>query len=184
VNIFQKERKYMADQIAEIAEGIMEAMGRISSFWGFGKIMGQLYGLLYLSFKPLTLDEMADSLAVSKGNISINIRTLERWNMVKRIWVKGDRKDYYEAETDFWKIVKGVLREREKKEFDQALASVSNNLKKAENAHKQYKKPETAVFIERLKKLEDFFMTLDKLVGVLLTLEDLKRNLPGFSKKR
>jgi DNA-binding transcriptional regulator GbsR (MarR family) len=174
----------MSNSLEEIREGIMEAMGRISSFWGFSKIMGQLYGLLYLSFKPLTLDEMAESLAVSKGNISINIRTLERWNMVKRIWVKGDRKDYYEAEADFWKIVKGVLREREKKEFDQALASVSNNLKKAENAHKQDKKPESAVVIERLKKLEDFFVTLDKVVGVLLTLEDLKRNFLGFSKKR
>ena len=136
LNIFQKEEKYMSNTPEEIREGIMEAMGRITSFWGFSKIMGQVYGLLYLSFKPLTLDEMADSLAVSKGNVSINIRTLERWNMVKPVWVKGDRKDYYEAETDFWKIVKGVLREREKKEFDQALSTVSNYRKKVEDIHK------------------------------------------------
>jgi DNA-binding transcriptional regulator GbsR (MarR family) len=127
---------------------------------------------------------MADSLAVSKGNVSINIRTLERWNMVKPVWVKGDRKDYYEAETYFWKIVKGVLREREKKEFDQALSTVSNYRKKVEDIHKHAKKPETAIIIERMKKLEDFFVTLDKLVSVLLTLEDLKRNFLGFSKKR
>ena len=75
----------MSDQIEEISEGIMEAMGRISSFWGFSKIVGQLYGLLYLSFKPLTLDEMAEKLSVSKGNVSINIRTLERWNMVRPV---------------------------------------------------------------------------------------------------
>ena len=174
----------MADQIQEIAEGIMEAMGRISSFWGFSKIVGQLYGLLYLSFKPLTLDEMAERLSVSKGNVSINIRTLERWNMVRPVWVKGDRKDYYEAEPDFWKIVKGVLREREKKEFDQAIATAGRYRKKAEELHKHAKNPVTALVIERLKNLEDFFMTLDKLVGVLLTLEDLKRNLLGFPKKR
>jgi DNA-binding transcriptional regulator GbsR (MarR family) len=179
-----KEGKHMNNTLEEIREGIMEAMGRISSFWGFSKIMGQLYGLLYLSFKPLTLDDMAESLSVSKGNVSINIRTLERWNMVKPVWIKGDRKDFYEAETDFWKIVKGVLREREKKEFDQALSSVSNSIKKAENAHKQSKNPETVLVIERLKKLEDFFVTLNKLVGVLLTLEDLKRNFLGFTKKR
>ena len=179
-----KEGKHKSNTLEEIREGIMEAMGRISSFWGFSKIMGQLYGLLYLSFKPLTLDEMADSLAVSKGNVSINIRTLERWNMVKPVWVKGDRKDYYEAETDFWKIVKGVLREREKKEFDQALSTVSNYRKKVEDIHKNAKKPGTAVIIERMKKLEDFFVTLDKLVSVLLTLEDLKRNFLGFTKKR
>ncbi|OGW32445.1 MAG: hypothetical protein A2X59_10970 [Nitrospirae bacterium GWC2_42_7] len=168
----------------EIREGLMEAMGRITSFWGFSKIMGQLYGLLYLSSNPLTLDEMADSLSISKGNVSINVRALERWNMVKTVWVKGDRKDYYEAETDFWKIVKGVLREREKKEFDLALNSVSNLLKKSAEAQKANKTAETAFAIERLKKLEDFIQTMDKLAGVLMTLEDLKRNFLGLAKKK
>jgi len=168
----------------EIREGLMEAMGRITSFWGFSKIMGQLYGLLYLSSKPLTLDEMSDSLSISKGNASINIRALERWNMVKTVWVKGDRKDYYEAETDFWKIVKGVLREREKKEFDLALNSVSNLLRKSMEAQKSNKTTETAFAIDRLKKLEDFIQTMDKLAGVLMTLEDLKRNFLGLAKKK
>lgn len=168
----------------EIREGLMEAMGRITAFWGFSKIMGQLYGLLYLSPKPLTLDEMSESLSISKGNVSINIRALERWNMVKTVWVKGDRKDYYEAEPDFWKIVKGVLREREKKEFDLALDSVSKLLHKSEAAQKLSKNVETAFAIERLKKLEDFIQTMDKMVGVLLTLEDLKRNLFGLGKKK
>jgi DNA-binding transcriptional regulator GbsR (MarR family) len=168
----------------EIREGLMEAMGRITAFWGFSKIMGQLYGLLYLSPKPLTLDEMSESLSISKGNVSINIRALERWNMVKTVWVKGDRKDYYEAEPDFWKIVKGVLREREKKEFDLALDSVSKLLHKSEAAQKLSKNAETAFAIERLKRLEDFIQTMDKMVGVLLTLEDLKRNLFGMGKKK
>ena len=172
----------MSAQLQEGSESIIEAMGRSSDFWGFSKIMGQLYGMLYLAFKPLTLDEMAEKLSVSKGNVSINIRTLERWNMVRPVWVKGDRKDYYEAETDCWKIVKGVLKEREKKEFDQALSSVVNGLKKAEDIHKQAKQPETALVIERLKKLDDFIKTMDKLVSVLLTLEDLKRNFLGVSK--
>ena len=173
----------MSAPIREIREGLMEAMGRITSFWGFSKIMGQLYGLLYLSPKPLTLDEMSESLSISKGNASVNIRALERWSMVKAVWVKGDRKDYYEAETDFWKIVKGVLREREKKEFDLALDSVSRLLQKSMAAQKVTKNEETAFAAERLMKLEDFIQTMDKLVGVLMTLEDLKRNLFGLSKK-
>ena len=136
----------MSTPVEEIREGLMEAMGRITSFWGFSKIMGQLYGLLYLSPKPLTLDEMAESLSISKGNVSINIRALERWNMVRTVWVKGDRKDYYGAETDFWKIVKGVLREREKKEFDLALDSVSKLLQKTVEAQKTSKAPEDGVY--------------------------------------
>jgi len=174
----------MKTQIEEIREGLMDSMGRITSFWGFSKIMGQLYGLLYLSPKPLTLDEMAESLAISKGNVSINIRALERWSMVRAVWIKGDRKDYYEAETDFWKIVKGVLREREKKEFDLALDSVSRLLQKSVTAQKTAKNEETAFAVDRLKKLEDFIQTMDKLVGVLMTLEDLKRNIFGINKTR
>jgi DNA-binding transcriptional regulator GbsR (MarR family) len=174
----------MSASAEEIREGLMEAMGRITSFWGFSKIMGQLYGLLYLSPKPRTLDEMSESLSISKGNVSINIRALERWNMVKSVWIKGDRKDYYEAETDFWRIVKGVLREREKKEFDLALESVSKLLTKSVEAQKTTKTVENAFAIERLKKLEDFIQTMDKLVGVLMTLEDLKRNFFGLSKKK
>jgi len=174
----------MNAQTDEIREGLMEAMGRITAFWGFSKIMGQLYGLLYLSPGPLTLDEMSDSLSISKGNVSINIRALERWNMVRTVWVKGDRKDYYEAETDFLKIVKGVLREREKKEFDLALDSVSRLLRKSADAQKVSKSAESAFVVDRLKKLEDFIRTMDKLVGVLMTLEDLKRNLFSITKKK
>lgn len=174
----------MSASTEEIREGLMDAVGRITSFWGFSRIMGQLYGLLYLSSKPLTLDEMSEGLSISKGNVSINIRALERWNMVKTVWVKGDRKDYYEAEIDFWKIVKGVLREREKKEFDLALNSVTKLLRKSEDAQRAAKDTEAAFVAERLKKLEDFIQTMDKLVGVLMTLEDLKRNFLGLTKKK
>ena len=174
----------MADVITEIHENTMEALGRISSFWGFSKIMGQLYGLLYLSPKPLTLDDMAKSLSASKGNVSINMKALERWNMVRQIWVKGDRKDYYEAEIDFWKIVRGVLREREKKEFDQALTSIGSTLKKADETYRKTKTMEMAFAKERLKKLEDFIVTMDKLVSVFLTLEDLKSNFWELGRKQ
>ena len=174
----------MSDSVHELQHGTMETMGRITSFWGFSKIMGQLYGLLYLSPKPLTLDEMAENLSISKGNVSINIRALERWNMVRQVWVKGDRKDFYEAETDFWKIIRGVLKEREKKEFDQALCSIGGLRKRGEEIHKKAKSAETAFTVDRLKKLEDFISTMDQMVGMLLTLEDLKRNFLGIGKKK
>jgi len=174
----------MTDHIHELQHGTMETMGKITAFWGFSRIMGQLYGLLYLSPNSLTLDEMAESLSISKGNVSINIRALERWNMVRQVWVKGDRKDFYEAETDFWKIIRGVLKEREKKEFDQALVSIGGLRKKGEEVHRKVKSAETAFAVERLKKLEDFIATMDQLVGMMLTLEDLKRNFLGLAKKK
>lgn len=174
----------MPEQLEEIREGLMQATGRITGFWGFGKTMGQLYGLLYLSPEPMSLDAMGRCLSVSKGNVSVNIRALERWNMARQVWVKGDRKDYYEAETDFWKILKGVLREREKKEFDQALSSIGDLLKKSKDACKKGSNKEAAFVVERLKGLEDFVSTVDKLVAAVLTLEDLKKNFLGINIKK
>ena len=174
----------MNRKLDEVRHGIMDTLGRITSFWGFSKIMGQLYGMLYLSATPMTLDQMAEKLEISKGNVSINIRALERWNMVRPVWVKGDRKDYYEAETDFWKIIRGVLKEREKKEFDQALAAIGRIRKNAEEARKKGKDVDTAFTVDRLKKLEDFIKTMDQLVGIMLTLEDLKQNFLGIVKRK
>jgi len=172
----------MSDKLVEIHESVIETMGRISSFWGFSKIMGQLYGILYLSSKPMTLDEMSESLSISKGNVSINVRNLLRWNMVKQVWVKGDRKDYYEAETDFWKIIRGVLQEREKKEFSQALSSIGGLRQKTKELKKASKGADMSFTEERLKSLEDFIANMDKIVSVFITLEDLKKNFFTLTK--
>src|SRR5574337_446628 len=174
----------MGDPIRDIRHGMMDTIGKITFFWGFSRIMGKLYGLLYLSTKHLTLDEMAEQIAISKGNVSINIRALERWNMVRKIWVRGDRRDFYEAETDFWKIIQGVLKEREKREFDQALGSIGNLRKRTEDIHKREKAPETAFALERLKKLEGFVHSMDQLAGIFLTMEDLKRSFPAFGRSK
>lgn len=174
----------MPQELDTAREQIIDALGRVTEFWGFSRVMGQLYGLLYLSPSPMTLDAMAAGLAISKGSASINIRALARWNMVRTVWVKGDRKDYYEAETDFWKIVRGVMKEREKKEFDQALAAVDGVLKEMESMPKTKRPEEASFMIERLRKLEDFIGTMDRLVSVLLTLEDLKRNFLGLAAKK
>ena len=77
-----------------------------------------------------------------------------------------------------------MLQEREKKEFDQALVSIGGMRKRSEELHKKEKNSETSFATERLRKLEDFIKTMDQLVGVLLTFEDLKRNIPGFRKKK
>jgi hypothetical protein len=76
------------------------------------------------------------------------------------------------------------LKEREKKEFDQALGSIGGLRKRGEEIHKKAKNAETAFAVERLKRLEDFISTMDQFVGMMLSLEDLKRNFLGVGKKK
>lgn len=94
----------------------IEAGGSTTQSFGLGRLVGQIYSLLYLSPTPLCLESIATQLGVSKASISITIRQMERWCAVHKIWVKGDRRDYYEAEIDFRKIFRnGFLSTLQKK---------------------------------------------------------------------
>ena len=155
----------MTQGIEIIRDRFTESMGRISKFWGFSRIMGQLYGLLYLSQDPMTLDQLADGLMVSKGSVSTNVRALERWGMVEKVWVKADRKDYYKAETKFIDIVVKILQERERKEFDTALNTVSECL----NGLKTLPASDETKFLKkRLTNMQRFFGFIDKSVFSVL----------------
>ena len=157
----------MTRDIEEIRHSFVESMGRISKFWGFNRLMGQLYGLLYLSPEPMTLDQLAEGLKVSKGSVSTNIRAIERWGMVEKVWVKADRRDYYKAETRFLDIVVKILQEREKKEFDSALRTVSESL---ESIKLLPVAEETRFLKKRLANMHRFFGFIDKSVFSALHL--------------
>jgi DNA-binding transcriptional regulator GbsR (MarR family) len=150
----------------------IQGMSRISHFWGFPKAMGAIYGAIYLSPTPLSLDDMVEQVGVSKGAVSTNVRQLERLRMVHKQVQVGERKDYYTAETDFWKIIKGILREREQSEFDQALNTVTDSLEIVDESTDE--DPELADFYqERMGAMQSFFKTLDSLVSAALALEGL-----------
>jgi DNA-binding transcriptional regulator GbsR (MarR family) len=90
--------------LGEIRQAFIENLSRMSEFWGYPRAMGALYGALYLSQGPLSLDDLMPIVGVTKGAISTNIRALEQLGMVQK--QVRDRKDYYLADTDFWKITR------------------------------------------------------------------------------
>jgi DNA-binding transcriptional regulator GbsR (MarR family) len=124
---------------------------------------------------PLTLDALVEQVGVSKGAVSINVRNLERLNMVHKHIKVGDRKDYFTAETDFWKIIKGILRERENSDFDNALRSVGESLEMVTSAEKKSSRSELGThYKERIQHMKSFFNSLDNLVGTILALDELR----------
>lgn len=168
----------MVDQnLLEARQNFIQGMSRISNFWGFPKAMGAIFGAIYLSPTPLSLDEIVEHVGVTKGSVSTNVRTLERLGMVHKQIRLGDRKDYYEAEADFWKIVKGVLREREQSEFDLAIKTVSDSLDMVKEAKPAESEADTAQFLQqRMENMQRFFNTLDNIVATLLALDNLRLN--------
>jgi DNA-binding transcriptional regulator GbsR (MarR family) len=156
-------------------QNFIQGMSRISYFWGFPKGMGAIYGALYLSPQPLSLDNLVQEVKLTKGAISTNIRSLERLGLVHKHLKVGDRRDFYSAEIDFWKIIKGILQEREKTEFDHAIRTVSESLDMVQSSNPQLNDKELAEFYQqRLTALQSFFTTLDNLVAAVLGFEELK----------
>lgn len=168
----------MDKSIQNAREHFIQGVSRIAHFWGFPKAMGAIFGVVYLSEEPVTLDELVQQVGVSKGAVSTNIRGLERLGIVHRKIIMGDRKDYYTAEQDFWKIVKGILREREKNEFNRAIMSVGESLKMLEKDFKDIDDVKMSAFCkERMTALKQFFDSLDSLVATLLAVDNLKNNV-------
>jgi DNA-binding transcriptional regulator GbsR (MarR family) len=162
----------METNLQSARETFIQGMSRISHFWGFPKGMGAIYGAIYLSPDPLSLDDIVEQVGVTKGAVSTHVRQLERLRMVHKHVQLGERKDYYTPEIDFWKIIKGILREREKSEFDQALNTVADSLEIVDQTAE--KDPQLAAFYQqRMGAMQSFFKTLDSLVSAALALEGL-----------
>ncbi len=167
-------------ELQQAREEFIQGMSRISHFWGFPKAMGAIYGAVYLSPDPLSLDEIVEQVGVTKGAVSTHVRALERLGMVHKKILLGDRKDYYVAEDDFWKVIKGVLREREQQEFDLALRTVNNSLEMVDQAQGAAPDRQTAAFYkERMENMQRFFNSLDNIVGMLLALDELRLSSLG-----
>lgn len=90
-----------------------DAVGRLMEFWGFKRPMGRIWALLYLSPEPLGAGEIGEHLRMSAGAVSMALSELVKWGAVKKTWRPGERRDFYEAETDIGRLVQRVLRERE-----------------------------------------------------------------------
>jgi DNA-binding transcriptional regulator GbsR (MarR family) len=93
----------------EVVQRFVADAGNLTTSLGLGRAVGQVYALLYFSPQPQGLADMQDALGISKGSASMTVRQLEQWGAVRKIWVKGDRKDYYEANDWLGQIIRNVL---------------------------------------------------------------------------
>lgn len=113
-----------AESVADAELLVADAIGGLIEFWGFRGVMGRCWALLYLSEDPLPARAIRERLAISTGAASMALGELERWGVVRRLRIEGERRDYFEAETDIWKMISRVYRERELRRIEEALAAL------------------------------------------------------------
>lgn len=91
-----------------------DAIGDVIEHWGFRKPLGRAWTVLYLHGDALPAAELGERLQMSAGAVSMTLTELQRWGVARKVWVPGERRDFFEAETDFWKMISKVVQERER----------------------------------------------------------------------
>ena len=155
---------------------MLEGLSQLSDYFGFSKVMGQLYGALLLNKDPLSLDDLMETLSISKASVSMNLRTLEHLGMVRH--GRGGRRKYYEAETDFLQIISNILKSREMRDLDRALHIMQENIERLNVSLPDMNEAEkelAAVYIERISHMQTMFRFAQTLIASILSrLNDLE----------
>ena len=100
--------------------------GEMGSRWGINRTVGQIYALLFASPKSLNADEISEALDVSRSNVSMGLKELQSWRLVRMEHRVGDRRDYFRAPEDVWQIFRTLGDERKKREVDPTLVMLAH----------------------------------------------------------
>jgi DNA-binding transcriptional regulator GbsR (MarR family) len=154
---------------------VADAVGALMELWGFRRQLGRVWAVLFLSDLPLAAPELCDRLQISTGLLSMSLAELREWGVVKGVTVPGDRKEHYAAETNVWKMVTRVLREREKRAVEAALLTFEAALREIRRAADDVDPAVKALARFKAKRMELLSDLCRAALGLLRLLVDSAR---------
>ncbi|KPH15351.1 MULTISPECIES: GbsR/MarR family transcriptional regulator [Chryseobacterium] len=146
-------------QLSEAKEKYIQTWGTFATNWGINRTMAQVHALLLASDKALSTDEVMEQLEISRGNANMNLRALMDWGIVRKEFVKGERKEYFVAEKDVWYLFKQITKERRKREIEPVIAFLEE-LKNIEDKDSEGAK-------EFIKLMDDFSSVTGKINNIM-----------------
>ena len=139
--------------------------GDLGGQWGVSRSVAQIHALLYLSERPLTAEDIAAALGIARSNVSNSVKELLGWELVRRVPVKADRRDHFEAETDIWELVSRIAVRRKERELDPALAALKRCVAEARGDKKIH-----PVAGKRLEEMLEFTQLIDRWYTQMLSV--------------
>jgi len=130
--------------------------------------MAQIHALLLISPDPLTQDDIMEQLDISRGNTNMNIRELINWGLVERVLLQGERKEYFSAEKDIWKVVRQIVKERKKRELEPMLQL----LDKLEEVDGDKRDKYIRTFVDTISSIKKLGKQADKTLDVMVRAEE------------
>lgn len=167
-------------ELQDAKDKFIHTWGTLATQWGINRTMSQIHALLLLSPKSLNADEIMDELMISRGNVNMNLRELMSWGLIMKQLHQGERKEYFIAEKDIWKVARLIAKERRKREIEPILETMTEI--------KENLQPDTEDKKEVLRIIGDIYKVTDfanSSVGVLLKADEswiLNNILHAFTK--
>lgn len=155
-------------KLAEAKTQFIQAWGTLGSKWGINRTMAQLHALLFVSAQPMSTEEMMEELNISRGNVNMNIRELMDWGLVEKKHKPGDRKEYFWAEKDIWKVTKQVAKERKKRE----LEPIIKVLEQVSEVEGDKKDKNVKAFVDSISGIKRMANNADRTLDTMIKAEE------------
>jgi len=155
-------------KLNEAKQQFISSWGAFGTHWGINRTMAQIHALLLISPDPLTQDDIMEGLNISRGNTNMNIRELINWGLVDRVILSGERKEFFTAEKDIWKVVRQIVKERKKRELDPMLKL----LDQLEDVEGDKRDKHVKTFVDTVSGIKRLGLQADKTLDIMIKAEE------------
>ncbi|MCK4657922.1 MAG: transcriptional regulator [Phycisphaerae bacterium] len=146
--------------------------GEMAASWGISRTMAEIHALLFVSTRPLCTDDVMGRLQVSRGSASMNLRELTRWGLIERMHVRGDRKEYFKAESDVWQMFETISHERRRREVEPIIETINRCMEMIDSNLQQLtgkERDETLEYRRRIDAMLEFLDVVNAIFNLVLT---------------
>ena len=150
-------------QLSPEMESLVVHFGEMGSRWGFNRTVGQMVALIVFTEEALNADQIAQALGISRGNVSMGLKELQSWQLIRTHNVPGDRKDYFKPAGDIWTLATQVMLERKKREMDPTLSVLRGHLMADSVNFESHASQQMADILNLLELLSGWFDDMQKL---------------------
>ncbi len=154
--------------LTDAKQQFIGSWGAFGTHWGINRTMAQIHALLMVSADPLTQDDVMDMLSISRGNVNMNMRELISWGLVDRVILSGERKEFFTAEKDIWKVATQIIKERKKRELDPMLKLLAQ----LENIEGDKKDKHVKQFTDTISGIRKFSTQADNILDKIIKAEE------------
>ena len=155
-------------KLNEAKSQFISSWGAFGTHWGINRTMAQIHALLLISADPLSAEDIMEQLDISRGNANMNIRELISWGLVQRTLITGERREFFTAEKDIWKVVRQIVKERKKRELEPML-QLMENLSDVEGDKKD---KDAKAFLETVNGIRKLGIQADKTLDMMVKADE------------